>query len=219
MIIVMKQGTPSSDVEAVVRRVEEMGFKVHLSRGEARTIIGVIGANEHELSEDSFLVMESVEKAMRVMKPFRLASRDFIPTNSVISVDGVEVGGARIVVMAGPCSVEGRSMILETAHAVKEAGATILRGGAYKPRSSPYTFQGLGMDGLRFLAEARERADLATRNQTWTMIDAVLRVFRRRLSVAEGLRFAESLPPLLRAMFVVAQVSSMKMSLSGSRSS
>jgi 3-deoxy-7-phosphoheptulonate synthase len=160
MIIVMKQGAPQTEVASVVKRVEEMGYKVHLSRGEARTIIGVIGANEHELSEDSFTVMDGVEKAMRVMKPFRLASRDFIPHNSVVAVDGVQVGGERIVVMAGPCSVEGREMILETAHAVKEAGATILRGGAYKPRSSPYTFQGLGEEGLKYLAEAREATGL-----------------------------------------------------------
>ena len=160
MIIVMKQGTPPANVEVVVRRVEELGYKVHLSRGEERTIIGVIGANEHELNEDTFMVMEGVEKTMRVMQPYRLAARDFTQMNSVISVNGVDVGGRKVVVMAGPCSVEGRTMILETAHAVKEAGATILRGGAFKPRSSPYAFQGLGEEGLKFLAEAREQTGL-----------------------------------------------------------
>lgn len=160
MIIVMKQGTPPSNVEEVVRRVEELGYKVHLSRGEARTIIGVIGANEHELSEDTFQVMEGVEKTMRVMQPFRLASRDFTQMDSVITVNGVAIGGRKVVVMAGPCSVEGREMILETAHAVKAAGATVLRGGAYKPRSSPYSFQGLGEEGLKYLAEAREQTGL-----------------------------------------------------------
>lgn len=160
MIIVMKQGTPPGNVEVVVRRVEELGYKVHLSRGEARTIIGVIGANEHELNEDTFMVMEGVEKTMRVMQPFRMAARDFTQMDSVIPVNGVEVGGRKVVVMAGPCSVEGRTMILETAHAVKEAGATILRGGAFKPRSSPYAFQGLGEEGLKYLAEAREQTGL-----------------------------------------------------------
>jgi 3-deoxy-7-phosphoheptulonate synthase len=143
-----------------VRRVEELGYKVHLSRGEARTIIGVIGANEHELNEDTFQVMEGVEKTMRVMQPFRMAARDFTQMDSIISVNGVEIGGCKVVVMAGPCSVEGRTMILETAHAVKEAGATVLRGGAFKPRSSPYAFQGLGEEGLKYLAEAREQTGM-----------------------------------------------------------
>jgi 3-deoxy-7-phosphoheptulonate synthase len=147
-------------VEAVVRRVEELGYKVHLSRGEARTIIGIVGANEHELHEDTFQVMDGVEKIMRVMQPYRLASRDFTQMDSVIDVNGVQIGGRKVVVMAGPCSVEGREMILETAHAVKEAGATVLRGGAYKPRSSPYAFQGLGEEGLKYLAEAREQTGL-----------------------------------------------------------
>jgi 3-deoxy-7-phosphoheptulonate synthase len=160
MIIVMKQGAPGDQIEGVVKRVEELGYKVHLSRGEARTIIGVIGAEEHKLTEDAFIVMDGVEKTMRVMQPYRLASRDFTQMDSVIPVNGVQIGGRKVIVMAGPCSVEGREMILETAHAVKEAGATVLRGGAYKPRSSPYSFQGLGEDGLRFLAEAREQTGL-----------------------------------------------------------
>ena len=156
MIIVMRQGAAQTDIEKVVRRVEELGYKVHMSRGEARTILGVIGANEHELSEDAFQVMDGVEKTMRVMQPYRLASRDFTQMDSVIAVLGVKIGGPKVPVMAGPCSVEGREMVLETAFAVKEAGATILRGGAYKPRSSPYSFQGLGEEGLRYLAEARD---------------------------------------------------------------
>lgn len=160
MIIVMKQGAPANDIENVVRRVEELGYKVHLSRGEARTIVGVVGENEHELSEDTFQVMDGVEKTMRVMQPYRLASRDFTQMDSVLHVDDVEIGARRVVVIAGPCSIEGREMILETAHAVKEAGATILRGGAFKPRSSPYSFQGLGEEGLKYLAEAREQTGL-----------------------------------------------------------
>lgn len=171
MIVVMKQGAAPKLVEDVVNRIEEMGFKVHLSRGEARTIIGVIGANEHMINEESFQVLEGVEKTMRVMQPFKLASRDFTQQDSVLDINGVKVGGKNIVVMAGPCSVEGREMIIETAHMVKEAGATILRGGAYKPRSSPYSFQGLGEDGLRFLAEAREATGLPIITEVMTPED------------------------------------------------
>lgn len=161
MIIVMKQNAAQPDIEAVVKRVEELGKKVHLSRGEARTIIGVIGADEHMVSEANFEVMDGVEKTMRVMQPYKLASRDFSHENTVIDVNGTEIGGKKIVVMAGPCSVESRAMILETAHRVKEAGATVLRGGAFKPRSSPYSFQGLGEEGLKYLADAREATGLA----------------------------------------------------------
>jgi 3-deoxy-7-phosphoheptulonate synthase len=160
MIIVMKHGASQGQIEAVVKRIEEQGFKVHLSRGEARTIVGIIGADEHKIQQESFEVMDGVEKTMRVMQPFKLASRDFAPHNTVINVNGVQIGGKQIAVMAGPCSVEGREMILETAHMVKEAGATILRGGAFKPRSSPYSFQGLGEEGLQYLAEAREATGL-----------------------------------------------------------
>lgn len=160
MIIVMKQGAQPSEIEHVVERVEEMGYSVHLSRGEARTIIGVIGVDEHLLDQRSFEILDGVERTMRVMQPYRLASRDFSPSSTVINVNGVEIGGSKVVVMAGPCSVESREQILETAHAVKEAGASILRGGAFKPRSSPYTFQGLGEEGLRYLAEAREQTGL-----------------------------------------------------------
>ena len=160
MIIVMQQNAAPVQIEDVVKRVESLGYKVHLSRGEARTIIGIIGAEEHKLHQGMFEAMDGVEKTMRVMQPYRVASRDFTQQNSVIAVNGVQIGGPKIVVMAGPCSVESREMILETAHAVKEAGATILRGGAFKPRSSPYSFQGLGEEGLRYLAEAREQTGL-----------------------------------------------------------
>ena len=136
MIIVMKHGAEHESVEAVVNRVEELGYKIHLSRGESRTIIGIIGAEEHLIEERTFDVMDGVEKTMRVMKPYKLASRDFTQTDTVIKVNGTQIGGKKIAVMAGPCSIESRDQILETAQAVKEAGASILRGGAFKPRSS-----------------------------------------------------------------------------------
>lgn len=160
MIIVMKQGAPNDNIEKVVKRVEELGYKVHLSRGESRTIIGVVGASEHLIQEGQFEAYEGVEKTMRVMQPYKLASRDFTGTDTVIDVTGVKIGGKKMVIMAGPCSVESRSMILETAQMVKEAGAHILRGGAFKPRSSPYSFQGMGEEGLKYLAEAREATGL-----------------------------------------------------------
>ncbi len=160
MIVVMKQGATPEQIEAVVLRVEELGYKVHLSRGEARTIVGIIGADDYLLSQDIFEVMEGVERTVRIMEPYKLASRNFVQAQSEIQVGDVTIGGSRVVVMAGPCSVESRQQILETAHAVKEAGASILRGGAFKPRSSPYSFQGLGEEGLRYLAEAREATGL-----------------------------------------------------------
>jgi 3-deoxy-7-phosphoheptulonate synthase len=160
MIIVMQQQAEPKDIEAVVKRVEELGYKVHLSRGEARTIVGIIGADEHKLQDGAFEAMDGVEKTMRVMQPYKVASRDFSHEDTIIDVNGVKIGGNKIIVMAGPCSVESRAMILETAHAVKEAGGSILRGGAFKPRSSPYSFQGMGEEGLRYLAEAREQTGL-----------------------------------------------------------
>ena len=171
MIIGMQQNAQPKQVEDVVRRVEGLGYKVHLSRGEARTIIGIIGADEHLLQPTAFEAMDGVEKTMRVMQPFKVASRDFSQENTVIDVGGVKIGGPQIVVMAGPCSVESREMLLETAHAVKEAGATILRGGAFKPRSSPYSFQGLGEEGLRYLAEAREQTGLPVITEVMTPED------------------------------------------------
>jgi 3-deoxy-7-phosphoheptulonate synthase len=169
MIIVMQQHAEPKHIEAVVRRVEEMGYKVHLSRGEARTIIGIIGADEHLLHQSAFEAMDGVEKTMRVMQPFRVASRDFTQQNTVIDVNGVQIGGHKVVVMAGPCSVESREQILETAHAVKEAGAKVLRGGAFKPRTSPYSFQGLGLKGLEYLAEAREQTGLPIITEVMTV--------------------------------------------------
>ncbi|MCB0073217.1 MAG: 3-deoxy-7-phosphoheptulonate synthase [Caldilineaceae bacterium] len=161
MIIVMKPHAQPVQVEAVVNRVEELGYKVHLSRGEAVTIVGIIGADEHLLQQATFEVMDGVERTMRVMQPYKVASRDFSREDSVIDVNGVKIGGKKIVVMAGPCSVESREQIIETAQAVKAAGAKVLRGGAFKPRTSPYDFQGHGLKGLEYLAEAREQTGLA----------------------------------------------------------
>jgi len=160
MIIVMRMGATEEEIQGVVARVESMGFRAHLSRGQERTIIGMIG-NERLVSPNGLLLLDGVERVMPVLQPFKLASRDFHPQDSVIPINGVQIGSQRVVIMAGPCAVESRQQLLETAWAVKEAGASILRGGAFKPRTSPYSFQGLGEEGLELLAEAREETGLA----------------------------------------------------------
>ncbi len=155
MIVIMKPTATEEDLQRVLERVEALGLEAHLSPGESHTIIGLIGETAR-LSRNAFEVMPGVERVVRIAEPFKLANREFHPKNTIIQVGDVTIGGDQIVVMAGPCSVESRTQLLETAHAVKEAGAHILRGGAFKPRSSPYSFQGLGEEGLKYLAEARE---------------------------------------------------------------
>jgi 3-deoxy-7-phosphoheptulonate synthase len=136
-----------------------LGFRTHLSQGEERTIIGVIG-DERPIDKDSLARMQGVERIVPILRPFKLASRDFQPHDSIIEIAGHPVGGKRLTIMAGPCAVESREQILETAQLVKEAGAHMLRGGAFKPRTSPYSFQGLGEEALVYLAEARELTGL-----------------------------------------------------------
>ncbi|HSN75220.1 MAG TPA: 3-deoxy-7-phosphoheptulonate synthase [Anaerolineae bacterium] len=160
MIIVMRASASVKEIEHVTSRIDELGFQVHLSHGSERTIIGVIG-DERPLDRAMFEVMEGVERTVSILPPYKLASREWRPEGSVITVGDVPIGGPRLAIMAGPCSVESRSQLLEIAYAVKEAGATLLRGGAFKPRSSPYTFQGLGVEGLELLAEAREATGLS----------------------------------------------------------
>jgi 3-deoxy-7-phosphoheptulonate synthase len=160
MIIIMNMNASQQEIHNVIGRVESLGFQVHLSQGEERTIIGVIG-DERPLDKDSLGRMQGVERVVPILRPFKLASRDFQPDNTVFQLNGHSIGGQRVIIMAGPCAVENREQILETAHAVKEAGAHLLRGGAFKPRTSPYSFQGLGEEGLRYLAEARETTGLA----------------------------------------------------------
>ncbi|MFQ5943234.1 MAG: 3-deoxy-7-phosphoheptulonate synthase [Anaerolineales bacterium] len=159
MIIVMKHGSTEKQIEQVVAKVERLGYKTHLSIGQERTIVGVIG-DGRPIDPGNFEPIEGVEKVLPVLKPFKLASREMHPLDTLVNIDGLSVGGNEIVIMAGPCSVENRDQLLETAHAVRETGATILRGGAYKPRTSPYSFQGLGEPGLKLLAEARLQTGL-----------------------------------------------------------
>jgi 3-deoxy-7-phosphoheptulonate synthase len=159
MIVVMKREASAQEIAQVISRIEGKGLKTHLSQGEERTIIGVVG-DERPLDPEQFEVMDGVERILPVLRPYKLASREMRPMDSVVALNGTKAGGPRIAVIAGPCSVETRAQLLETAHAVKAAGATALRGGAFKPRTSPYSFQGLGEEGLELLAEAREATGL-----------------------------------------------------------
>jgi 3-deoxy-7-phosphoheptulonate synthase len=159
MIIIMKSGATAAQISNVAARVEQMGCQTHLSQGEERTIIGVIG-NGRPIDRDSIELMSGVERTVAVLRPFKLASREFHPHDTVFPINGLSIGGNQIIMMAGPCAVENREQLMTTAEAVKAAGAHVLRGGAYKPRTSPYSFQGLGEKGLRLLAEARKATGL-----------------------------------------------------------
>ena len=159
MIVIMQPNATMQEKSSVISWAEDQGFKIHLSTGSERTIIGVIGDDRH-LSKGRLERMAGVERVMPVLKPFKVASREFKPEQTSFPIGNHVIGGEEIIIMAGPCSVESRSQIIETAHACKEAGAHILRGGAFKPRSSPYSFQGLGEEGLKYLAEAREETGM-----------------------------------------------------------
>jgi 3-deoxy-7-phosphoheptulonate synthase len=159
MIVIMKPDATRAQMANVVARIEQMGCGVDISEGKERTIIGIIG-NGRSLDREQIERIDGVERTVPILRPFKLASRDFHPLDTVVKLNGVSIGDQQVIVMAGPCAVESRTQLLETAHAVKEAGAQILRGGAFKPRTSPYSFQGLGEEGLRLLAEAREETGL-----------------------------------------------------------
>ncbi len=159
MIVVMKQGATRAQIVNVTARIEQLGGRGHISEGKERTIIGVIG-NGRTIAAEQLERLDGVERTVPVLRPFKLASRDFHPKDTVVPIDGVAVGGRRLVVMAGPCAVESREQLLAAARAVRAGGGQILRGGAFKPRTSPYSFQGLGEEGLRLLADARAETGL-----------------------------------------------------------
>jgi 3-deoxy-7-phosphoheptulonate synthase len=161
MIIVMKGTATEENLQHVIHTIEELGYQSHVIRGTQRSVIGAVGDERGKTRLQSLEAMEGVESVVPILQPFKLASREFKPTKTVVRVREVEVGGDRLPIVAGPCSVESEDQILETAKAVKEAGASLLRGGAFKPRTSPYAFQGLGEEGLRLLAAAREETGLA----------------------------------------------------------
>jgi len=170
LIIVMQKGATEPQVEHIVKRIEELGYKAHLSAGEDTTIIGVIGHNAIEV-KDSLVHLPGVGQIIPISKPFKLSGREWHPEDSVYKVHGHQVGGGSLIVMAGPCAVESREQLMSTARAVKAAGATYLRGGAFKPRTSPYTFQGMGLHGLKLLEEARAATGLGVVTEVMTPQD------------------------------------------------
>lgn len=160
MIISMKRHATREEIDAVCDRIREFGYKVHSIEGEERVVIGVVGVGDVTACLESLEAMPQVEKAVRISAPYKFVSREFRPAKSVIRANGVDIGGDEFVVMAGPCSVESEKQILETARFVSEQGAQFLRGGAFKPRTSPYDFQGMELEGLKLLARAKRETGL-----------------------------------------------------------
>jgi 3-deoxy-7-phosphoheptulonate synthase len=159
MIVVMKVGSSQDEISRVANRIKADGLKAQSSEGTEHTVIGVLGQVFPEL-RDALELLPGVDQVIPVSKPYKLASREFHPQDTIIKINGVSIGGNEIVVMAGPCAVESEEQLMSTAHAVKAAGATVLRGGAFKPRTSPYQFRGLGESGLKILAQASKETQM-----------------------------------------------------------
>jgi 3-deoxy-7-phosphoheptulonate synthase len=173
VIIVMRHGASREEVDQVVKRIGEEGMTSHLSEGADRVVVGVIGSNAYGF-RDIFVQLPGVLEVIPITKPYKLSGREWHAHDSVFEVDGLLIGGDALLVIAGPCSVESEAMLLETARAVRAAGAHVLRGGAFKPRTSPYSFQGLGAEGLRLLAKAREATGLKVVSEVLTPSDVEL---------------------------------------------
>jgi len=159
MIIVMKPHAKNESIEKIVRLIESRGCDAHISKGKEVTIIGVVG-DKSRLSDQNLEIFEDVEKIVAVTESYKLANKKFHPEPTLVKVKDVTIGGGNLVIISGPCAVESREQLLSTAHAIKKAGAHILRGGAYKPRTSPYAFQGLEEEGLKYMKEASEETGL-----------------------------------------------------------
>jgi 3-deoxy-7-phosphoheptulonate synthase len=156
MIVEMRTGASREEVDSVVQKAKSLDLGVQLNIGTDKTVVALLGSNTGQIPTDIFAVLPGVESVTRIMKPYKLASREFRPSDTMVNCGGVEIGGERIVVIAGPCAVESDTQLMDAARAVKKAGASILRGGAFKPRTSPFSFQGLQKKGLELLAKARE---------------------------------------------------------------
>src|SRR5713226_2788351 len=154
MIIVLKPHSTTEQIDHILERIQELGFRPHLSRGEQRTIIGVIG-DENKLQAEPLAAIPGVEQVLPILKPFKLASREFHARDTVVVVGKLRIGGGSLAMIAGPCAIESAELLDTIAGHVKKAGANLLRGGAFKPRTSPYSFQGLGEEGLRILRSIR----------------------------------------------------------------
>jgi 3-deoxy-7-phosphoheptulonate synthase len=174
MIIVLKPNIAKKDEAAVLKEIERLGYRPHIMRGVAHTVIGAIGDERTHRTLEVLASWPQVQSVMPVQKRFKLVSREAHPANSTVNARGVVIGGRKFQVMAGPCSVESEKQLLTTAHAVKKAGATILRGGAFKPRTSPYDFQGLGEEGLQYLKEATEITGLPVITEVMDVRDVEL---------------------------------------------
>ena len=174
MVIIMNPEATAENIKAVISTIEDAGLEAKVMDGASQRIVGVIG-DKRKLGDVTFEAMDGVEKTVAISKSYKLASREFHPRSSVVDVAGVKIGDGTPVVMSGPCAVESREQLFEAADIVKKAGAQFLRGGAYKPRTSPYSFQGLEEQGLKFLAEARERTGLRVVTEV-TTVEAVARV-------------------------------------------
>ena len=161
MIVEMATGANVEQVDGVVQRAKSLGFQVQLNLGTDKIVVAILGSDTGQVSTETFAVLSGVESVTRIMKPYKLASRAFKAEDSLVSVGRIKVGGKRVVVMAGPCAVESEEQLMKAAKAVKEAGASVLRGGAFKPRTSPFSFQGLEEAGLKLLAQARKHFNIA----------------------------------------------------------
>jgi 3-deoxy-7-phosphoheptulonate synthase len=173
MIVVLKKGCSVKDIAGVIKHIESLGLKPHMSEGDEKTIIGAIG-DERTIDKEKLLGLEGVEAIIPILKPYKLASREFKSDSTVVSVNGTKIGNGSVVVMAGPCAVESYEQVLESAKRAKEAGAKILRGGAFKPRTSPYAFKGLGKAGLEILARVREQVGLPVVSECLSQDDVPL---------------------------------------------
>lgn len=173
MIIVLKPDHQEEDVHRIVRRLEDLGLRTHISKGEQRTIVGAIG-DERVLREVPIESFPGVESALPILKPYKLVSREFRPENTVIEINGLKIGGPHIHVFAGPCAVESREVLEEIAEAIAPLGVSFLRGGAFKPRTSPYSFQGWGEKALKYLAGVRERTGMLVVTELMDPRDALL---------------------------------------------
>src|SRR5437870_416550 len=159
MVVVMEERATEAQIESVVARLVELGMDVHRSTGVSRTVLGVVGQHRPDLR--LIEVLDGVHEVVRISEPYKLASRTFKPEGTVVTVGDIRIGGDEVIMMAGPCSAENESQVRTTAAAVRRAGAKVFRGGAFKPRSSPYSFQGLGEEGLRLLRDAAKAENMA----------------------------------------------------------
>ena len=178
MMIVMEEEAAENQIKEVIAKLDDLGFDVHRSTGSLRTILGAVGGTR-EFDPRLLEVLDGVHEVIRITEPYKLASRTFQRTNTVVEIGDVRIGGDEVIVMAGPCSAENEEQVETTAAAVKASGAKILRGGAFKPRSSPYSFQGLGEEGLQMLRKAADRHDLKLVSEVMDINQIDLYTFER----------------------------------------